>query len=97
MSQIFVPGVHNLQVTIGAGTTQFSTDDIAVRWMAVQNNAAHNVRVGDGTTTASIGILLLTNSGGGGGSISTGQTTNLNQWYVAGTQNDVLDVLYIQA
>jgi hypothetical protein len=94
-----IPGVHTLQVTIGSGTTQVSTTSKPVKQLFIQNNAAHTIRVGDVNTTSSRGALI--SSGSPGGSITSGafgiQTaTDLNQWFINGTQNDVIDVVYIQ-
>ena len=90
--------VKTLQVTIGSGVTQVTTSDIPVRQVMFQNNTSHSMRVGDSNTTSTRGALLA--SGSPGGSINAGsfqfQQTNLQEWYVAGTQNDVLDVIYIQ-
>jgi len=98
-AQYIIPGVHTLQVTIGAGVTQISTSSIPVKQVFFQNNQTHSMRVGDSLTTTSRGALLA--NGSPGGSITSGafgmqQATDLNQWYVAGTQNDVIDVIYIQ-
>jgi hypothetical protein len=88
--------MKTLQVTIGAGVTQFTTKDIPCRQIIVQNNAAHNMRIGDVNTTSSIGALLTT--GTPGGSINLGpfydNPENLKEWWVAGTQNDVVDIIY---
>jgi hypothetical protein len=94
-----IPGVHTLQVTIGASTTRVSSTSIPVKQLFIQNNAAHNIRVGDSLTSSSRGALIV--SGSPGGSITSGafgvQTaTDLNQWFINGTQNDVIDVIYIQ-
>lgn len=94
----FVPGVHTLQVTVGASTTQFTSSDTPCLQVIVQNNAAHSMRVGDSATSSSRGAVL--NLGPGGGSMNLGpyqfRQLNLNQMYVNGTNGDVLDVLYVQ-
>ena len=93
--------IHTFQVTIGSGVTAISTNaNAGARQLIFQNNAAHVMRVGDSNTTSSRGALLNAASGGnGGGSLSVGpyypNSLNLAEWYVAGTQNDVLDVLYL--
>jgi hypothetical protein len=85
-----------LQVTIGAGSTQVSTTSIPCRQIIVQNNGATNAeRVGsDATVSTSKGLGLNK----GGGSFTFGPfrdcLLDLNQIWVAGTQNDVLDVWY---
>jgi hypothetical protein len=88
------------QVTLGAGATQIFAAKLGVRELNIQNNAAHNCRVGAANVSATLGIQLSTQSGGGGGDITAGtfnisNATFLNEWYVFGTQNDVIDVLYI--
>ena len=89
--------MKNLQVTIGAGVTQVTTSDIPFRQAMFQNNSGHVMRIGDATTTASIGAQLA--SGSPGGSMNVGpfidHADNLKNYFVAGTQNDVLDILYI--
>lgn len=96
-SQTGNQGVHTLQVTIGAGVTQISATSLPVHQVMFQNNAAHAMRIGDSLTTSSRGGQLA--SGSPGGSLNAGtfqyQQTNLNQWFVAGTQNDVIDIVFI--
>lgn len=92
------PTVVLLQVTIGASATQLTASQIQVRQLMIQNNAAHLVRVGDSTVTSSKGIYLA--AGPGGGSFNSGPVniyeTFLSDWYVAGTNGDVVDVLYVK-
>lgn len=98
----FVPGPHTLQVTIGAGTnTQISTTSIPVKQLFVQNNATHNIRVGDSNTTSSRGALISGGATPPGGSITSGAfgmqaASDLKFWFIAGTNGDVVDVIYIQ-
>ncbi|SRR6266481_7736145 len=91
-------GIHTLQVTIGASATKVSTAQLLVYQVTVQNNASHAVRVGDSTASSSVGALLA--SGSPGGSVNFGplpfKAIDLSKLYVAGTQNDVIDVVYIQ-
>jgi hypothetical protein len=88
--------MKTLQVTIGAAVTQFTALDIPVRQVWVQNNGGTNtMRVGDVNTSSTVGIKLSTNSS----PISVcgpfnDHADNLKDFWVAGTQNDVLDVLY---
>jgi hypothetical protein len=90
--------ISTLQVTIGAGVTQVTTSSIPCRQVIFQNNATHNMRVGDANTTSSRGALLA--AGSPGGSLNAGTFTamnvNLKECWVAGTQNDVLDIIYFQ-
>lgn len=90
------PGIHTLQVTIGAATTQITTSDIPARQVLVQNNSTHDIRLGDSNTSSSRGAVLKASSIGSAnfGSYQFEQI-NLNQLYVNGTQNDVVDVLYV--
>jgi hypothetical protein len=86
--------VTTLQVTIGAATTQVSTTPIYCTWVVFQDNATHNMYIGDVNTSSSRGLQLL--PGGGSfyqGPLPTGGATNLADWYVAGTQNEVLNVV----
>jgi len=89
--------VHTLQVTIGAATTQVSTSSIPVQQVIFQNNQTHTMRIGDNLASSTRGGLLA--SGAPGGSLNVGALTfnkcDLQQFWVAGTQNDVLDVIYI--
>jgi hypothetical protein len=88
----------SIQVTIGASATQISATNLYCSAWIIQNNAGHNIRFGASNVTSSFGTLLA--SGAPGGSYtSTGQMDgsqpvpdNLAQWYIAGTQNDVIDV-----
>ena len=86
--------LRTLQVTIGAGVTQASATSIPVRQVIIQNNAAHKVIVGDSNVSASRGIVLQV----GGGSVEGGalncSSCDLNEIWLAGTQNDVIDFLY---
>lgn len=88
---------HTLQVTIGASVTQITTTDTFARQIIFQNNQTHSMRVGDSTTTTSKGALLA--SGSPGGSMNVGpspqpQLLNLANYFVAGTNTDVIDVFW---
>lgn len=97
--------MQSLQVTLGSGTqtaivpqsaggtpTQLYT---SFQQLMFQNNSTHNMRVGDATVTSTKGIVLLAN----GGSLTLGSlmeySSDLSEWYVAGTAADVLDILFI--
>ena len=87
--------VTTTQVTIGASATQLATVVTQCNWIVIQNNATHAMRIGDSTVTSSKGILLASGSPGGSfyqGPLPTGGATDLSTWWVAGTQNDVVDV-----
>ena len=90
-----------IQVTLGAGATQISPNlngvgqsgQVYCSLLIVQNNATHNVRDGDNTVSATKGILLFPTAS------TTDQIfairgTMLAQWYLYGTQADVIDILY---
>lgn len=90
-------GAHTLQVTIGSGVTQITTTNTYARQIIFQNNQTHSMRVGDSATTSSRGALLA--SGSPGGSMNVGPAgalagLDVSSWFVAGTQNDVLDVIW---
>lgn len=88
--------VRTLQVTLGAGVTPvFATGSLHAKWAIFQNNAIHNMRLGDTNITTTRGILLFPN----GGSFSAIQSTpisntDLAKWSVIGTAADLLDVIY---
>ena len=85
-----------VQQTLGSGATQISTANTFCRQIIIQNNAAHSMRVGDSTVTASKGIYLA--AGPGGGSINSGPASPvynsyISDFWVFGTSGDVVDVL----
>lgn len=81
-----------LQVTVGAGATQIAGANAFARQVIFQNNAAHSMRIGDANVSGTRGALLSP-----GGSLNFGPnfdiSIDLSRFYVAGTQNDVLDVI----
>jgi hypothetical protein len=86
--------VKTIQVTLGASATQISTVTQNCRWVLFQDNATHNIRVGDINTTSSRGIAIAAN--GGAFFIPPAPTppsTNLYNWYIVGTTSDVIDVV----
>lgn len=91
--------VNLLQVTLGSAATQISTQQTLVRQIIIQDNAAHNVRVGDNTVSATKGILLASASPAPGGSLNSGPMqiyfAYLSDWYLFGTAGDLIDILYI--
>ena len=82
------------QVTIGAAATQISPLNINVQTLVIQDNAAHNIRVGDSTVTSTNGIAASLSGGSFNLTLNFPRGTILSQWYVAGTQGDVVDFLY---
>ena len=85
--------VLTLQVTIGAGVTRVSSVPIYCKWVSFQNNAAHAMHIGDGSISSSRGNQLLAGGGFFTPPLSiAGSATNLADWFVQGTQNDVLDI-----
>jgi len=89
--------VRLLQVTLTAVATQISSSNTFCKQILIQNNAAHSFRVGDSTVSATKGILLA--AGTPGGSLNSGPVdayqSYLSDWWVFGTTNDKVDVLYI--
>lgn len=87
-----------LQVTIGASTTQLATG-VSARWITIQNNQAHVMRVGDQTASVSGNRGILLANGTPGGSVTTASwdshAVDLSTIWVSGTQNDVVDVFYL--
>lgn len=91
----FAASPVTFQVTIGASTTQISATHMLCNSWIIQNNAAHNVRFGDSSASSTKGTLLVpgasyTSQGSQNG--TQPEPDDLSQWYVAGTQNDVVDV-----
>jgi hypothetical protein len=89
-----------LQATIpaGGGPAQLSTSQTLCRQIIIQNNAAHSVRVGDSSVSATKGIYLA--AGPGGGTFNSGAVvvynSDLRDFYLFGTAADVIDVFYNQ-
>lgn len=88
--------IKNLNVTIGAGVTQFTTASIRCNWMICNNRDSSPMAVGGSDSSVGSqgkGIPLAA-----GGSFYEGRPyvaqTNLAYWYVAGTQNQILSVTY---
>lgn len=91
--------VRTMQVTVGSTTTQILSPGahLQCRWIAIQNNAAHTIRIGDASTSSTRGILLASGSPGGSfyvGPDSSGTARDLGGWYINGTSGDVIDVVY---
>ena len=86
--------VTTLQVTL-SGKTHVSAASIKARWVVFQNNAAAVMRLGDVNTSSTVGISVQ--AGGANFAPPMGEQAmvhNLNQWYVVGTDTQVLDVVY---
>jgi len=82
-----------IQVTLTAGQlTQFSNNSFGTSQIIVQNNSANACRVGDGSTSATVGLYLA--AGLGGGSINWTAPSSLGYWYGYAAQTTVLDVMY---
>ncbi len=90
-------GVHVLQVTLGATATRISSTRIPVRQVTFQNNAANTMRIGDSTVSSTKGIQLAFGNPGGSATMGTldAYNTDLSEWWVFGTNAQLLDVLYI--
>lgn len=87
--------VRTLQVTIGASLTQvLPAGEIVAKWVLFQNNATHTMRLGDSNTSSSRGIQLVAGASANPPGSAPVSITKLSGWYVSGTQNDVLDVIY---
>ena len=88
--------LKNLAVTIGAGATQFSKASIRCNWATICNNSGHIMAWGGPDTAVGspgVGQPLPISSTNYQSRAYIGQT-NLAYWYVAGTQNEVLNVTY---
>jgi len=87
--------ITTFQVTIGAAATQVSTTFVPCRWLLIQDNAANTIHIGGSLVSSTRGIKLLA-----GGSFFIPPTdqpsvgaNNLATFWLAGTQNDVIDVV----
>lgn len=67
--------------------------NIYASMLVVQNNATHNVRMGDNTTSSTKGILLFA-TGSNTVNIAAPHGTLLNSYFLAGTNGDVIDWMY---
>jgi hypothetical protein len=90
--------LHILQVTLGSGATRIISTRKPIHDVQFQNNAAHVIRIGDSTVTATTGIALGAVGSGGagtGGSAYFGPypqyPSNLSEYWAFGTAADVLD------
>jgi hypothetical protein len=94
-----------IQVTLTAGATPIvvkgvqPANSLPFQWLAIQNNAAHAVRVGDSTVSATKGIAIAAGS-------TTTQlplivnpaleyTSDLYEWFLFGTAADIIDVMLL--
>ena len=85
--------MKRFQVTIGSSATQISALPQFFKFAILQNNGATNaMRIGDSSVTTSRGLQLVK----GGGSVVIGPLPDTledaSKYFVAGTQNDVVDV-----
>ena len=88
-----------IQVTLGAGATPITTNNnIYCSMLAINNNAAAVVRVGDNTVSATKGISLAA-AGVGSTSLTFAfpRGTHLSDWFLFGTAAQVIDILYESA
>lgn len=88
-----------IKVTIGAAATQITTNaGIYASIICLQNNGSANMTIGDNTVTSTNGILLAPGTSPPGGSATFQMTfprgTHLVDWWVVGTQGQILNVLY---
>lgn len=83
------------QITLTSSATPIvPAGNIFYRWVVFQNNAAHTMRVGDSTVSASKGMSLLSGGAFYAPLVGSGSGFNLSGWNAFGTSGDVLDVCY---
>ena len=87
-----------IQVTI-SGKTQVSATSIKARWIQFVNNAAAVMKIADTNVSSTHGIPLAAAGAAGCSFLAPpmGQQDlvhDLSQWYVAGTDAQVLDVVF---
>jgi hypothetical protein len=91
--------IKNLNVTIGAAATAFTSASIRCNWFTVTNRDSSAMAIGGSDTAVGSqgkGIPLAAN-----GSYTVQRPynaqSNLAYWYVAGTQGQILSVVYDDA
>lgn len=91
-----------LQVTIAATNTAQPlvspaqggiANAINYQFVLFQNNGSNTMRLGDASVSNTKGIIIQ-QTGSLESSLALTYTGTINSWYVAGTQGDVLDILY---
>ena len=82
---------NGLSITIGTAATPFSSSSLIVLHFQCRNTSTTNTMTIGNSSVQS--ILLFPNSMLVWDA-SAGETADLSQWYVSGTQNDILEVNY---
>ena len=66
---------------------------VPFQWATFQNNGTNSMRIGDASTSATVGILLTATS-----SLTFGpaqhEGQNLNEWYIYIVSGDKCDIIY---
>lgn len=86
-----------IQVTLGAAATRITTAQIYTPLLAIQNNAAAVVRIGDNTVSATKGIAVAAGSTTTQNPFVVTRSDNrisLRDYYLFGTAGQLVDVLY---
>lgn len=91
--------MRTIQITLGAAATRVTASRIVSPFITIQNNAAHSIRIGDNTVSATKGIFIPATAaaGAGSGSLTVQRADNnilLSNYYVFGTAGDVVDIIY---
>lgn len=93
LGQVTIPASGIVQLSKGLPVS--TPADTFVQELMIQNNATHNIRVGDVSVSTTRGILLApTGSGNFGAFMNYG--TFISDWWIAGTSGDVIDFLFIK-
>ena len=86
--------VQTIQVTIGASATQVSASSLNCKWVVFQDNtAADSMRIGDANVSTTRGVKLVAGASFFIPTKPEPGAINLQNFYVAGTNGDVLDVV----
>ena len=86
--------VTMLQVTI-SGKTQVSATKLLARWVSFCNNAAHDMKIADTNVSSTHGAPIAANGNFYSPPTSdVSQVHDLSQYFLAGTDNDILDVVF---
>ena len=89
--------IRSMQVTIGAAATQVTTVRTPAKQVIVQNNDADDaIRVADASADDDVGLAVAK----GGGSVTFGPfptyDLDLQNFWIAGTESNVVDVLWVE-
>lgn len=92
LGQVTIPSGGKVQINTGLPTTVNPNQYMQV--IQLQNNGSNNMRFGDSSVSSTRGIILQPS---GSDTLSPVMVANsmISDWWVWGTEGDILDYLYI--